>query len=133
MPNLGVSESAPQFVPNFRFLKDQFGDAEVQVADCARREFTDQPRIGMRFAELVERWEVMGRRGESERNVDEDESRYYLKDWHFVKAYPDYGAYETPDIFCGMSSPPSPLFSCVFNIDFNPLNIPYATFFLSFA
>ncbi|RUS33305.1 hypothetical protein BC938DRAFT_472152 [Jimgerdemannia flammicorona] len=106
-----ISEKIPRFVPDFAFLMDRFGDAPVQVADCRRREFTDQPRVGMMFADFVEKWgtSVVESEGEMKNDQvrdieakwehDSDRTRYYLKDWHFVKAFPEYGAYETPDIF----------------------------------
>jgi hypothetical protein len=79
--------------PNFQFLLQEFGHARVQVADCLERDFTDQKRGDMTFADFVEKW----------RSTDpECTGRYYLKDWHFVKAFPDYKAYDVPGIFEGI-------------------------------
>jgi hypothetical protein len=62
----------------------------LQVADCDTREFTDQKRLEMSVTEFVEQWT----------NKDSiEESVLYLKDWHFVKEYPDYTAYQTPPLF----------------------------------
>ncbi|KAI8582534.1 hypothetical protein K450DRAFT_170813 [Umbelopsis ramanniana AG] len=80
----------PTTEPNFQFLFQTFGAAQVQVADCLERDFTDQKRGNMTFAQFIEMWQS---------NAEESAGRYYLKDWHFVKAFPDYHAYEVPDIF----------------------------------
>lgn len=45
----------------------------------------------MDLKEFLDEWEEHSRADKS--------SRTYLKDFHFVKTFPDYGAYETPDIF----------------------------------
>lgn len=84
-------DSSPQFKPNYNYLRDHFGDAQVQIAQCHVRHFTDQERCEMNFKEFCQLWEAdQGK-----------ESEYYLKDWHFVKAFPDEEAYQVPDIFKG--------------------------------
>ncbi|EPS61124.1 hypothetical protein M569_13674, partial [Genlisea aurea] len=76
--------------PNLRFFSERFGKSRVQVADCGNKEFSDQKRMEMTVAEFIERWI---------RNPDERSSSFYLKDWHFVKEYPEYVAYCTPIFF----------------------------------
>ncbi|CAA0411655.1 unnamed protein product [Arabidopsis thaliana] len=76
--------------PNPHLFATHFGKSRVQVADCHTREFTDQKRLEMSVTEFVEQWT----------NKDSiEESVLYLKDWHFVKEYPDYTAYQTPPLF----------------------------------
>ncbi|KAK8569388.1 hypothetical protein V6N13_046447 [Hibiscus sabdariffa] len=74
--------------PNLLFFSTHFGKSKVQVADCDTREFTDQKRIEMSVSEFINHW-LQGSR----------ESVLYLKDWHFVKEYPEYQAYITPRFF----------------------------------
>ncbi|CAK9138583.1 unnamed protein product [Ilex paraguariensis] len=89
--------------PNLRFFSANFGSSRVQVADCATREFTDQKRVEMSVAEFIDNWlEVssMDYDNASTRECDIKKSPLYLKDWHFVKEYPEYVAYTTPLFFC---------------------------------
>ncbi|KAK8521440.1 hypothetical protein V6N12_005344 [Hibiscus sabdariffa] len=74
--------------PNLLFFSTHFGKSKVQVADCDTREFTDQKRIEMSVSEFINHW-LQGSK----------ESVLYLKDWHFVKEYPEYQAYITPRFF----------------------------------
>lgn len=75
--------------PNLHFFSTHFGKSKVQVAECGIREFTDQKRAEMSVSEFVNHW--------LEDSVSE--SVLYLKDWHFVKEYPEYVAYGTPLFF----------------------------------
>ncbi|CAG8543119.1 6665_t:CDS:2 [Ambispora leptoticha] len=81
--------------PNFEFLISKFGDAEVCVADCSQRYFTDQVRTTMLFKDFIVRWRETSSSSDSETK----NPLLYLKDWHFVKAFPEYNAYEIPSIF----------------------------------
>ncbi|KAG8378810.1 hypothetical protein BUALT_Bualt07G0023600 [Buddleja alternifolia] len=82
--------------PNLRYFSDHFGGSTVQVADCGTKEFTDQKRLEMSVSEFIDRWmEVSG----SDNGGDDCDSLLYLKDWHFVKEYPEYIAYNTPIFF----------------------------------
>ncbi|XP_057804465.1 arginine-specific demethylase JMJ20 [Salvia miltiorrhiza] len=82
--------------PNLRFFSDQFGGSRVQVADCAKREFTDQKRLEMSVSEFIEIWINSSN---SDNGGADGKPLLYLKDWHFVKEYPDYVAYSTPVFF----------------------------------
>ncbi|GJJ77969.1 histone arginine demethylase JMJD6 [Entomortierella parvispora] len=79
--------------PDFKRLRDQLCQepAEVPVADCATRDYTDQKRSTMDLKDFLDEWEA--------RSIAGEPSRTYLKDYHFLRAFPDYGAYETPSIF----------------------------------
>ncbi|XP_024170344.1 2-oxoglutarate and iron-dependent oxygenase JMJD4 isoform X1 [Rosa chinensis] len=88
--------------PNLQFFATHFGKSKVQVADCGTREYTDQKRLEMTVGEFVEQW-----RGDSVQEhctapsqASGSKMLLYLKDWHFVKEYPEYTAYTTPMFFC---------------------------------
>ncbi|XP_012440382.1 arginine-specific demethylase JMJ20 isoform X2 [Gossypium raimondii] len=81
--------------PNIIFFPTHFGKSKVQVADCDTREFTDQKRIEMSVSEFVNHW----LQGSKENHDVNGKSVLYLKDWHFVKEYPEYQAYITPLFF----------------------------------
>ncbi|KAF9432994.1 hypothetical protein BGZ76_010020 [Entomortierella beljakovae] len=80
--------------PNFDNLKDQLCQPpiNVPVADCQCKDFTDQKRSTMDFNSFLNEWET--------NSLENKPSTTYLKDFHFVKAFPNYNAYETPHIFC---------------------------------
>ncbi|KAI9254477.1 hypothetical protein BDA99DRAFT_485790 [Phascolomyces articulosus] len=82
--NNNDNKNQPEWEPRLDYLNEQFGKAMVNVADCIERDFTDQKRSDMTFEEFIKLW---------------PDGRYYLKDWHFVRAYPEYQAYEVPHIF----------------------------------
>ncbi|XP_062116192.1 arginine-specific demethylase JMJ20 isoform X2 [Humulus lupulus] len=67
------------------------------------REFTDQKRVEMSVSEFVDQWiqgSVEEEGGNASTKVVRDKPLLYLKDWHFVKEYPEYTAYTTPLFFC---------------------------------
>ncbi|KAL3628874.1 hypothetical protein CASFOL_027920 [Castilleja foliolosa] len=82
--------------PNLRFFSAHFGGSTVQVADCDTKEFTDQKRLEMSVFEFIDIWVKLSSSGNG---GDDDGKLLYLKDWHFVKEYPDYVAYTTPNFF----------------------------------
>ncbi|XP_074314928.1 arginine-specific demethylase JMJ20 [Silene latifolia] len=89
--------------PNLLFFSTHFGNSKVQVADCHSKEVSDQQRLDMSVSEFIEYWLELKRKEKMTRNHNSasscDESLLYLKDWHFVKEYPDYEAYATPQFF----------------------------------
>ncbi|CAA7034985.1 unnamed protein product [Microthlaspi erraticum] len=89
-----VSENG---LPNLHFFATHFGKSRVQVADCERREFTDQKRLEMSVTEFIKQWTDDSI--EDSGKDDKKNSVLYLKDWHFVKEYTDYTAYQTPPLF----------------------------------
>jgi hypothetical protein len=78
----------PQSQPAYEYLRQCFGNAQVQVADCDQRDFTDQKRSTLTFDAFVDLWQ-------------QSQHRYYLKDWHFVQAFPDKVMYQVPSLFAG--------------------------------
>ncbi|CAN1845816.1 Arginine-specific demethylase JMJ20 [Linum perenne] len=85
----------PDGQPNLEFFSTHFPKSRVQVADCGTREFTDQKRVDMTVAEFIASWVNKDRAIQGS-----DDSVLYLKDWHFVKEFPDYVPYKTPLFFC---------------------------------
>ncbi|XP_024635274.1 2-oxoglutarate and iron-dependent oxygenase JMJD4 isoform X2 [Medicago truncatula] len=95
----------PDGKPNLQFFFNHFGSSKVQVADCDTRDFTDQKREEMLVSDFLERClEVEGSAVQCSNENGEcngdSVSVPYLKDWHFVKEYPEYVAYITPTFFC---------------------------------
>ncbi|KAM3703940.1 hypothetical protein ACB098_04G134400 [Castanea mollissima] len=88
--------------PNLHFFSTHFGNSTVQVADCGTREFTDQKRVEMSVSEFVDRWLEDSVQEHCSASTDHSNRHpvLYLKDWHFVKEYPEYLAYTTPLFFC---------------------------------
>ncbi|XP_009618730.1 arginine-specific demethylase JMJ20 [Nicotiana tabacum] len=89
---------SPNGKPNLHFFSSHFGKSKIQVADCGTREFTDQKRIEMTVSEFVDHWLCLSsaNNGGNSDSGAAARSLLYLKDWHFVKEYPEYIAYRTP-------------------------------------
>ncbi|KAJ4962093.1 hypothetical protein NE237_022003 [Protea cynaroides] len=84
--------------PNLQYFSSHFGCSRVQVADCGRREFTDQKRVEMSVSDFISHWlEVSSK--DCTYASGNGQTLLYLKDWHFVKEYPDYAPYTTPLFF----------------------------------
>ncbi|KAI1307259.1 2-oxoglutarate and iron-dependent oxygenase JMJD4 [Halotydeus destructor] len=76
---------------NVARLKTEFGCATVPVYDCQGKYYNSQPVMDMKFSEYLDYWE--------QRKVGADERLLYLKDWHFVRDFPCYEAYQVPEFF----------------------------------
>lgn len=87
--------------PNLHFISSNFGGSIVQVVDCGSREFTEQKRCEMSVAEFIDRWLDLStvKHVSNSTNKLNGKPLLYLKDWHFVKEYPEYTAYTTPLFF----------------------------------
>ncbi|KAK9108148.1 hypothetical protein Syun_024159 [Stephania yunnanensis] len=88
--------------PNLHFFDTHFGNSTVQVAECSKKEFTDQARVEMSVSEFIGNWGKISStegNGNYSGSAENSQSLLYLKDWHFVKEYPDYVAYSTPLFF----------------------------------
>ncbi|KAL7222807.1 hypothetical protein ACSBR1_024497 [Camellia fascicularis] len=87
--------------PNLCFFSTHFGNSTVQVADCGTREFTDQKRVEMSVSEFIDYWLEFSSKEFDNASTHEFDAKspLYLKDWHFVKEYPEYLAYTTPPFF----------------------------------
>ncbi|XP_027332603.1 jmjC domain-containing protein 4 isoform X2 [Abrus precatorius] len=95
----------PHGQPNFQFLSTHFASSKVQVADCDTREFTDQKREEILVSDFIGRClQLEDSACQCNNEIGATNchpiSVPYLKDWHFVKEYPEYVAYITPMFFC---------------------------------
>ncbi|KAI9140350.1 hypothetical protein BKA69DRAFT_1080543 [Paraphysoderma sedebokerense] len=106
--------------PDFDFLRNNFGHGTVDVADCSKRWFNDQEKATMKVNDFIDVWQQQSQHQATENVADSREpnvtenrvskttvehkecvegKKLYLKDWHFVRDFPEYKAYETPLIF----------------------------------
>ncbi|XP_078154046.1 arginine-specific demethylase JMJ20-like [Carex rostrata] len=83
--------------PNLSFFSSLCSTSTVQVADCNKKQYSDQKRLEMTLPDLIRSWTQHSHDGYKPTN--EPQSFLYLKDWHFVKEYPNYCAYTTPTFF----------------------------------
>ncbi|KAJ4781619.1 Bifunctional arginine demethylase and lysyl-hydroxylase JMJD6 [Rhynchospora pubera] len=83
--------------PNLSFFSSLCSSSVVQVADCNKKEYSEQKRVEMTVADFIRSWVEDSSNGANP--SDQPESCRYLKDWHFVKEYPNYCAYSTPTFF----------------------------------
>jgi hypothetical protein len=75
---------------NIEFLKEHFGSTSVCVSECNVQEFSDQKKIdGATLQQYFDEYFPLKNEG----------LFFYLKDWHFVRNYPDYSAYRVPPMF----------------------------------
>ncbi|BES89517.1 JmjC domain, hydroxylase [Nesidiocoris tenuis] len=80
--------------PNFSYLKEKYGNAEVPVSDCNERYFNSQKKCTMSMADFLAYWESFIDNGYAE-----DDYSYYMKDWHFANEHPSEDAYRVPPFF----------------------------------
>ncbi|KAL5005695.1 hypothetical protein ScPMuIL_016853 [Solemya velum] len=85
----------PNGSPNFDFIKQTFGSAQVPVADCGDVKYDAHTKHDMTVAEYIKYWEKYRTDG-----YPPTSRCLYLKDWHFTRDFPDYQAYTTPIYFC---------------------------------
>uniref|UniRef100_A0A023G8U6 Jumonji domain-containing protein 4 n=1 Tax=Amblyomma triste TaxID=251400 RepID=A0A023G8U6_AMBTT len=81
--------------PNLEFLKSAFGASTVPVSDCSVRRYDSPSCCDMVFSEYVNYWQTLVESGHDYAA----KPCLYLKDWHFTRDFPTYGAYTTPIYF----------------------------------
>uniref|UniRef100_A0A2P2ICK6 2-oxoglutarate and iron-dependent oxygenase JMJD4 n=2 Tax=Hirondellea gigas TaxID=1518452 RepID=A0A2P2ICK6_9CRUS len=86
-----VSENG---TPNVEHFATHYGSYEVPVANCGQKHFDSQQKKTLILQDYINYWK-------HERNTDTeaDSKCLYLKDWHFVKAFPEQKVYTTPQFF----------------------------------
>lgn len=93
---------------NFHHFKESFGNAQLNVAECGVRDFSDQRRRQMTMSEYIDYWcrhramradEGKTEAGLSPAEIEEAKAILYNKDWHYVKQNPGKIAYTLPLIF----------------------------------
>ncbi|KNE56587.1 hypothetical protein AMAG_17938 [Allomyces macrogynus ATCC 38327] len=89
--------------PDLDRLRARFGQAQVDVADCYQRWFSDQPKTAMTFGEFLDQWEKVKRDRSSAKSPGNTSASPswcgYAKDWHLMRDFPEYDAFELLDIF----------------------------------
>ncbi|MQL72599.1 hypothetical protein Taro_004918 [Colocasia esculenta] len=85
----------------FQHLALSFEGRMLMVADCSRKEFTDQKRIEMSVLEFIAYWHSLsaGNSGNYSSQDMDPQPLLYLKDWHFIKEFSGYLAYTTSPFF----------------------------------
>ncbi|KAK8775897.1 hypothetical protein V5799_030755 [Amblyomma americanum] len=81
--------------PKLEFLKSSFGSSTVPVSDCSIRRYDSPSCFDVAFSEYVDYWRELIESGHDYTS----DSCLYLKDWHFTRDFPTYGAYTTPKYF----------------------------------
>ena len=76
--------------PNIEFF-ETLENVQVPVADCSAKYFNSQEKISMTLKEYLSYWRSS--------RQDANTNLYYLKDWHFVKQFPEVQLYTTPEYF----------------------------------
>lgn len=79
--------------PDVDYLARHFGEAKVPVANCDQKHYDSQEKKTYTLQEYIQYWKNARESSEGKKLC------LYLKDWHFVQAYPDYGAYTTLQYF----------------------------------
>ncbi|XP_014664336.1 PREDICTED: jmjC domain-containing protein 4-like isoform X2 [Priapulus caudatus] len=80
--------------PNLEFIEKTFGSAVVSVASCNEQKFYSHQKQDMTVSGYVDYWRAFIASG-----YPATMPCLYLKDWHFVREFPHYVAYETPAYF----------------------------------
>lgn len=70
--------------PNFARLSAIFGDATAPITNCSSGQ-----KISLRVSEFLDAWSTSAK-----------PPLRYLKDWHIVRDFPEYRAYDVPPPFC---------------------------------
>ncbi|XP_054716685.1 2-oxoglutarate and iron-dependent oxygenase JMJD4-like isoform X2 [Uloborus diversus] len=66
--------------------------ADVPVADCGIKDYNSQLKSNMKFKDYIKYWKKLNQETNNCPSL-------YLKDWHFNRNFPKYGAYVTPIFF----------------------------------
>ncbi|KAB7495559.1 JmjC domain-containing protein 4 [Armadillidium nasatum] len=86
--NLWVDDSG---TPNCSYLSDSFGDSLVPISNCDSKYFNSQVKETLSLREYTNYY--------CQKQKGLKEECLYLKDWHFVRDFPNYKAYTTPAYF----------------------------------
>lgn len=81
--------------PRLAFLKSAFGSSSVSVCDCSVKQYDSPSCSEVSFSDYVDYWQ---RLIDSKHDYSTNPC-LYLKDWHFTRDFPTYGAYTTPKYF----------------------------------
>nr|BAN21255.1 hypothetical protein [Riptortus pedestris] len=76
--------------PNIDYLETNYGTSMVPVANCEERYFDSQAKTCMTLSEYAAYWRKYS---------SASSPSLYLKDWHFMKEYPEEKIYTIPKYF----------------------------------
>ncbi|XP_054282917.1 2-oxoglutarate and iron-dependent oxygenase JMJD4-like isoform X1 [Macrosteles quadrilineatus] len=80
--------------PNFHYILEKYGDAQVPVADCSDKYYNSQKKEEQVLNTFLEYWKSYVCN-----NYSPELPCYYLKDWHFMREFPDEKIYQVPSFF----------------------------------
>ncbi|KAJ9062463.1 hypothetical protein DSO57_1010486 [Entomophthora muscae] len=86
-------------IPNFSYIRENFGGSAVNVTDCETRDFNSTQTKTMTVSKFIDEWESVAKTNSFPCDAEFPQKKIYLKDWHFHIDYPDYLPYEVPEIF----------------------------------
>lgn len=78
---------------NIDYLKEKIGNIDVPVANCSAVEYNAHRKETWKFFDYLDYW------SNRTKGLSNEESIYYLKDWHLRQALPDYDFYKLPKYF----------------------------------
>ncbi|KAK2187911.1 hypothetical protein NP493_150g01016 [Ridgeia piscesae] len=78
--------------PDLEQIKTLFGGATCPVANCSEVKYNAHVKNNIKFADFIDYLKDFHRK-------EDDRECLYLKDWHFVRDFPAYKAYETAVFF----------------------------------
>ncbi|XP_034238699.1 2-oxoglutarate and iron-dependent oxygenase JMJD4 isoform X2 [Thrips palmi] len=80
--------------PSWSSLREQFGDAEVPVANCNEKEYNSQKKSTFTLNKYLDYLEQ-----HIENGHQSSDPNLYLKDWHLTRDYPAAAVYRVPNYF----------------------------------
>ncbi|CAH1388362.1 unnamed protein product [Nezara viridula] len=78
--------------PNLEYLETNFGNASVPVANCNEKYYNSHAKTTMLLRDYISYWQKY-------KKFPDNNQCLYLKDWHFLKEFPDYEIYRVPLMF----------------------------------
>ncbi|XP_046385564.1 2-oxoglutarate and iron-dependent oxygenase JMJD4 isoform X2 [Ischnura elegans] len=81
-------------IPDFEYLRENFGQTIAPVANCNENYFGSQKKTDMLICDFLSYWEKF-----ISNNYPADMPVLYLKDWHLKQNYPGSSYYEVPPYF----------------------------------
>ncbi|XP_071448147.1 2-oxoglutarate and iron-dependent oxygenase JMJD4 [Hetaerina americana] len=81
-------------LPNFEYLRENFGETIAPVANCNENYFGSQKKTDMSISDFLRYWEEF-----ISKNYPADMPVLYLKDWHMKRNYQGSNYYQVPSYF----------------------------------
>ncbi|XP_063973253.1 2-oxoglutarate and iron-dependent oxygenase JMJD4 [Diachasmimorpha longicaudata] len=80
--------------PNFKCLKQLYGESKVPVANCGIKYYNAQLKETMKIEKFIDYWQEY-----RNNNYPCEMPLLYLKDWHCLRAHPNAKIYKVPKYF----------------------------------